>query len=104
MDVASREAYGLPDLKQLLDRYVSIVGYDVRKDNSGMDIQIARIFNMVRGATISHGIQARTVTGQASSDESWMYFRNTRRSVESALALIEELENRGVKINVAAKL
>lgn len=101
MDATLRKEYGLPDLTQLLDRYASIVGYDVRKDNNGMDVQIARIFNMVRGATISHGIHARTVTGQASSDESWMYFKNTRRSVENALSLIEELEASGKGYMVA---
>ena len=88
-----RREYGLPDLSDLLDKYTGLLGYDVRKDNDGMDIQIARIFNFVRGATISHGIQARTVTGQASSDESHLYFKNTKRSVEQALVLIEETES-----------
>ncbi|KAK5082942.1 hypothetical protein LTR05_006824 [Lithohypha guttulata] len=97
----SRQQYGLPDLDNLLNHYTNIVGYDVRKDNDGRDVQIARIFNLVRGATISHGIQARTVTGQASSEESWRYFRNTRRSVDSALRLIEELEGEN---RVVAKL
>ncbi|KAK5949438.1 hypothetical protein OHC33_009612 [Knufia fluminis] len=89
----SRREYGLPDLNDLLDKYTSIVGYDVRKDGNGLDMEVAKIFNFVRGATISHGIQARTVTGQASSDESHLYFKNTRRSVEAAVKLIEEVES-----------
>jgi len=98
----SRRTHGLPDLNDLLDRYTSIVGYDIRKDGNGMDMNVAKIFNFARGATISHGIQARTVTGQASSDESHLYFKNTRRSVEAALKLIEELE-RGGKCDNEAK-
>lgn len=97
----SRREYGLPDLGQLLDEYTSTVGFDPRKDGDGRDIHVARIFNFVRGATISHGIQARTVTGQASSDESHVYFKNTRRSVEQALKLIEEVEStKTVKANL----
>lgn len=91
LDAAKRRAYGLPDLDELLDRYAAKVGYDVRRDGEGRDLQVARIFNFVRGATISHGIQARTVTGQASSEFGHVYFKNTRRSVEQALRLMEEL-------------
>lgn len=91
-DAAKRHAYGLPDLDQLLDRYTTNVGFDVRRDGNGTDLQVARIFNFVRGATISHGIQARTVTGQASSEFSHVYFKNTGRSVDQALRLIEKLE------------
>ena len=44
-----------------------------------------------RGATISHGIQARTFAGQASSDFSHVYFQNTRRMLDEAWGMVREL-------------
>ena len=73
-----------------MDRYSKIVGFDLRKDNGGKDWEVAKVFHHVRGGTISHGIQARTISGQASSDFSHIYFENTRRALEAALQRVRE--------------
>jgi aminoglycoside phosphotransferase (APT) family kinase protein len=94
----NRASSGMPDPEQLMDRYSQIVGFDPRKDGGGRDWEVAKVFHFVRGGTISHGIQARTISGQASSDFSHVYFENTRRSMEAALKRVEELkENEGQK-------
>lgn len=83
---------GMPDPDELLDRYSQIVGFDPRKDGAGMDWRVAQIFHYVRGGTISHGIQARTISGQASSDFSHVYFENTKRSLDAALVRVRKLK------------
>jgi hypothetical protein len=76
-----------------LDRYSQIVGFDPRKDSNGKDWQVAQVFHYLRGGTISHGIQARTVIGQASSEFSHIYFDNTKRSLEAALERVKNMKN-----------
>jgi len=49
---------------------------------------------LVQGGTISHGIQARTITGQASSEFSHVYFENTKRSLDAALAKVREIKEK----------
>jgi hypothetical protein len=49
--------------------------------------------NKEQGGTISHGIQARTITGQASSEFSHQYFQNTRDYLEGSLAKMREIES-----------
>jgi hypothetical protein len=49
---------------------------------------------LVQGGTISHGIQARTISGQASSEFSHIYFENTRKSLDAALAKVRELKEK----------
>jgi aminoglycoside phosphotransferase (APT) family kinase protein len=90
----NRAKSGMPDPDELLDRYSEIVGFDPRKDGGGRDWEVGQVFHYVRGVTISHGIQARTVTGQASSDFSHIYFDNTRRSAEAALAKMESIKQK----------
>ena len=85
----------MPDPEELMDRYSEIVGFDPRKDNKGRDWEVAKVFHFVRGGTISHGIQARTISGQASSDFSHVYFENTRRSLGAALEKVRELKEKG---------
>lgn len=89
----NRAASGMPDPNELLDRYSQIVGFDPRKDGNGKDWQVAQVFHYMRGGTISHGIQARTVTGQASSEFSHVYFDNTKRSLEAALERVKNMKN-----------
>ncbi|KAF2099077.1 APH-domain-containing protein [Rhizodiscina lignyota] len=91
---ANRAKSGMPDPDELLDRYSQIVGFDPRKDGAGKDWQIAQIFHYVRGGTISHGIQARTISGQASSEFSHVYFENTRRSLDAALARVRKMKEK----------
>lgn len=93
----NRAAWGFPDLNVLLDRYSQVVGFDPRKDGNGRDWQVAKIFNYMRGGTISHGIQARTYRGQASSDFSHIYFDNTRRSLDTAVRLMRQLQSKDVQ-------
>lgn len=91
----NRAKSGMPDPDELLDRYSQIVGFDPRKDGGGRDWQIAQIFHYVRGGTISHGIQARTISGQASSEFSHVYFENTKRSLDEALARVRRMKEHG---------
>jgi aminoglycoside phosphotransferase (APT) family kinase protein len=88
----NRKASGMPEPQELLDRYAEIVGFDLRKDGGGRDWEIATIFQYARGATISHGIQARTIRGQASSDTSHLYFAKTRKSLDAAFRRMKKLE------------
>ncbi|KAM5352885.1 hypothetical protein ACJ41O_005607 [Fusarium nematophilum] len=81
----NRRASGMPELPELLDRYAEIVGFDLREDRGGKDWEVAQIFQHIRGATICHGIQARTISGQASSDFSHLYFAKTKRFLDAAL-------------------
>ncbi|KAF1810007.1 APH-domain-containing protein [Eremomyces bilateralis CBS 781.70] len=81
-------AHGFPDPNELIDRYTQINGWDPRKDKW----EVAKIFHMVRGGTISHGIQARTVTGQASSDFSHIYYTRTKEYFDNALAKVRQLK------------
>lgn len=88
----NRDRSGMPDPDELMDRYAQIVGFDPRKDGGGRDWEIAKVFHFVRGGTISHGIQARTISGQASSDFSHVYFENTKRSLDAALQRVRKLK------------
>jgi len=97
----NREGSGMPDPDELLDRYSQLVGFDPRKDGGGRDWDVAKVFHLVRGGTISHGIQARTISGQASSDFSQIYFENTRRSLDAALVQVRNLkEKQAVKAKI----
>lgn len=89
----NRAKSGMPDPDELMDRYSKIVGFDPRKEGNGKDWEVAKIFHLVRGGTISHGIQARTVTGQASSDFSHVYFENTRKSLDAAYRMMRALKD-----------
>ncbi|KAK5098068.1 hypothetical protein LTR70_009568 [Exophiala xenobiotica] len=91
------EKHGLPSMDELLDRYTEITKWDPRQDRW----EVAKVFHLMRGGTISHGIQARTITGQASSEFSHIYFENTRRSLDAALAKVRELKD---KENVRSSL
>ncbi|KAH0841103.1 hypothetical protein AYO21_06595 [Fonsecaea monophora] len=97
---ANRAKSGMPEPDELLDRYSRITGFDPRKEGNppGKDFEVAKIFHCVRGGTISHGIQARTISGQASSDFSHIYFENTRKSLDYAYRMMQRLkEAQGAK-------
>ena len=94
----NRAESGMPDPDELIDRYSEIVGFDLRKDNGGRDWEVAKVFHHVRGGTISHGIQARTISGQASSDFSHVYFENTRRALDAALTRVRELKQKELEM------
>jgi hypothetical protein len=83
---------GMPELRELLDRYAEIVGFDLSKDGGGRDWEVATIFQYVRGATISHGIQARTISGQNSSTSSHIYFAKTKQSLDAAFQRVQKLK------------
>ena len=87
----NRKASGMPELEELLDRYAEIIGFDLRQDRGGKDWETAIIFNYIRGATIAHGIQARTMSGQASSDFGHLYFAKTKKSLDAAFLRVEKL-------------
>lgn len=91
---ANRLKSGMPDPDELIDRYSKIVGFDLRRDSEGRDWEVAKVFHHVRGGTISHGIQARTISGQASSDFSHIYFENTRRALDAAQGRVKELKEK----------
>lgn len=88
----NRKASGMPELHELLDRYAEIVGFDLPKGGDGKDWEVATIFQYIRGGTISHGIQARTMSGQASSDFSHLYFAKTKKSLDAAFERVQKLK------------
>jgi hypothetical protein len=47
-----------------------------------------------QGSTISHGIQARTISGQASSEFSHIYFENTKRGLNAALEMVRSMKEK----------
>lgn len=49
---------------------------------------------LLQGSVISHGIQARTISGQASSSFSHVYFENTKRGLDEALRLVRQIKDR----------
>ena len=49
---------------------------------------------MIQGSTISHGIQARTISGQASSEFSHLYFENTKKGLDTALAMVRDMKEK----------
>lgn len=89
----SRKESGIPEPQELLDRYAEIVGFDPRKDSGGKDWDTAVIFHYLRGGTISHGIQARTISGQASSEFSHIYFGQTKALLDAAFERVKKLES-----------
>ncbi|KAL6362136.1 hypothetical protein LRP88_04211 [Fusarium phalaenopsidis] len=92
----NRKAYGLPEPQELLDRYTEIVGYDLRNDGGGKDWEIATIFHNIRGGTIAHGIQARTISGQASSEFSHLFFSKRKRFLDTAWQQVKKLKEQEV--------
>lgn len=82
----------MPEPQELLDHYAEIIGFDLRKDGGGRDWDIALIFQYIRGGTISHGIQARAISGQASSDFSHLYFSKTAESLNAAFNRMKALK------------
>ncbi|EGU73668.1 hypothetical protein FOXB_15837 [Fusarium oxysporum f. sp. conglutinans Fo5176] len=89
-----RARSGIPEPDELLAHYAEIVGFDMRQDNRGKDWDTAIIFHYLRGATIAHGIQARSISGQSSSSFSHLYFSKTRQAIEAALRRIQSLKDR----------
>ncbi|KAG8162201.1 hypothetical protein KVR01_007966 [Diaporthe batatas] len=89
----NRRTSGIPEPQELLDRYAEIVGFDLHKDGGGKDWDTAVIFHYLRSGTISHGIQARTITGQASSKFSHIYFGQTKASLDAAFRRVKQLES-----------
>ncbi|KAF1932107.1 APH-domain-containing protein [Didymella exigua CBS 183.55] len=81
---------GMPSMEELVYEYAKITGWDPRQDQW----EVAKVFHLMKGSTISHGIQARTMSGQASSEFSHIYFENTKRGLDTALALVRSLKER----------
>lgn len=92
----SRKESGIPEPQELLDRYAEIVGFDLLKDGGGKDWDTAVIFHYLRGGTITHGIQARTINGQASSKFSHIYFAHTKVSLDAAFERVKKLESEAI--------
>lgn len=93
----SRKESGIPEPQELLDRYAEIVGFDLRRDGDGKDWDTAVVFHYLRGGTITHGIQARTISGQASSEFSHIYFGHTKASLDAAFERVKKLESEAIK-------
>lgn len=90
----NRKSSGMPEPGELLDRYAELVGFDLRKDGRGKDWEVGAIFQFIRSSTISHGIQARTISGQASSDFGHLYFEKTRDFFKAALRRMANLKKK----------
>jgi hypothetical protein len=93
---SNRQTSGMGDPDDLISRYSKITGYDPRLEGHppGKDWEMAKIFHSMRGGVISHGIQARTYAGQASSDFSHIYFENTRRSFDGAWDMVQQVREK----------
>ncbi|OAL07311.1 APH-domain-containing protein [Phaeosphaeriaceae sp. SRC1lsM3a] len=89
-DVENQARNGMPSMDELMDEYTRITGWDPRKDQW----EIAKVFHLMRGSTISHGIQARTISGQASSEFSHVYFENTKRGLNAALDMVRSMKEK----------
>jgi aminoglycoside phosphotransferase (APT) family kinase protein len=106
-DPENQRANGMPSMDELMDEYSRITKWDPRKDHW----EIAKVFHMMRvdsrapalpaqpltthkGSTISHGIQARTISGQASSEFSHYYFENTKRGLNAALEMVRSMKEK----------
>jgi hypothetical protein len=83
---------GIPEMDELLGHYAQIVGFDLRNDGGGKDWETATIFQYLRAGTISHGIQARTISGQASSDFGHIYFSKTKKSLDAAFQRVKNFK------------
>lgn len=92
-----RKESGIPEPQELLDRYAEIVGFDLRKDGGGKDWDTAVVFHYLKGGTITHGIQARTISGQASSKFSHIYFGHTKASLDAAFQRVKKLESEAIR-------
>ncbi|KAF9891537.1 hypothetical protein FE257_004004 [Aspergillus nanangensis] len=88
----NRGTSGTPDPKELLDHYARLVGFELRNDGGGKDWETATIFQYLRAGTISHGIQARTISGQASSSFGHVYFGKTKKALEAAFQRVKRLQ------------
>ncbi|KAF2728927.1 APH-domain-containing protein [Polyplosphaeria fusca] len=89
-DPENQRANGLPSMDELMDEYSRIMKWDPRQD----EWENAKVFHLMRGGVISHGIQARTISGQASSEFSHVYFDVTKRSMENALTMVRHLREK----------
>ncbi|KAH9879133.1 hypothetical protein J1614_002569 [Plenodomus biglobosus] len=89
-DPEKQRESGMPSMDELLDEYTKIAGWNPRRDQW----EIAKIFHLMRGSTISHGIQARTISGQASSDFSHLYFEKTKQGLDTALQMVRSLKEK----------
>jgi hypothetical protein len=51
----NRKRSGMPELDELLDRYSEIAGWDPRADNNGKDMEVGKIFHLIRvGSIVYH--------------------------------------------------
>jgi aminoglycoside phosphotransferase (APT) family kinase protein len=94
---ANRKESGMPEPAELLERYAQITGFHPLKSRNGKDWESAIVFHYARGATISHGIQARSISGQNSSDFSHVYFSRTRKVLDAALKRVERFKSHEAK-------
>ncbi|XP_014550877.1 hypothetical protein COCVIDRAFT_31488 [Bipolaris victoriae FI3] len=79
---------GMPSMEEVLNVYMERAGWDPR----GEGWEVAKVFHLMRGSVISHGIQARTISGQASSEFSYVYFKNTKRGLDEAIRMVREMK------------
>ncbi|KAL4802555.1 kinase-like domain-containing protein [Aspergillus unguis] len=95
----NRKKSGMPEPSELLDHYAKLMGYDLRKDGQGRDWDTAIIFQYLRAGTISHGIQARTISGQASSSFGHVYFSKTKKALDAAYRRVREAQEQETSLS-----
>ena len=44
----NRKQAGMPEMDELLDHYSQIAGWDPRADGDGMDMEVGKIFHLIR--------------------------------------------------------
>ncbi|KAF2855488.1 kinase-like protein [Plenodomus tracheiphilus IPT5] len=87
-----RDDQGGEVMEELIDEYTKITGWNPREDKW----EIAKKFHLMRGSTISHRIQARTISSQASSDFPHIYFEKTKQGLNTALEMVRCLRDKEV--------
>ena len=78
----------------VLDLTLNMLDLSHRRDTSTN----SRTADIFQGATIGHGIKARTYAGQASSEFSHKYFAGIKSGLDLAWSMVEEQRrNYGIK-------
>ena len=65
------------------------------------DLEHVRWLTTNKGATIGHGIKARTFAGQASSEFSHQYFAGIKQALDLAWSMVEEQQQELARQNQA---
>jgi hypothetical protein len=58
----NRKQSGMPELEELLDRYSKVSGWDPRADSGGKDMEVGKVFHLIRVSQEQVAFQYRSLT------------------------------------------